>query len=303
MSIRIQHHDSPFGKWLMAHWSPVQLSAVLDQLWYFEGTVAVPRERVFPDGRVDLIVHLGPVYRQVTGERTDPFSISCISGLLLTSNVVEAPPDACAVLGLRLRPAGAFALLARALPELVGITVDLGAVLGNAADELAARCYDARQPGACGSSEPANDLFDVVAHCRAEARLRAAAEWVDERCRQHAPDPAVAWAAQEIERHAGALSIAALRERTGWSKTRFTATFQQQVGVPPKVFARIHRFRHALQLLHAGDTPLARVALRSGYYDQSHFNAEFRELSGFAPGEFLAARRYPGSGSIAEDSI
>ena len=34
------------------------------------------------------------------------------------------------------------------------------------------------------------------------------------------------------------------------------------------------------------------VALAAGYYDQPHFNAEFREMSGLTPGELLVAR-YP----------
>jgi AraC-like DNA-binding protein len=112
----------------------------------------------------------------------------------------------------------------------------------------------------------------------------------------------VAWTARQIEAHAGAVSITALQQHTGWSKTRLTSTFEQQIGVTPKRYARIHRFRRALQLVHEGTLPLAQIALTAGYYDQPHFNAEFRALSGFSPTEFLAARRYPGSGSLAEDA-
>jgi len=70
--------------------------------------------------------------------------------------------------------------------------------------------------------------------------------------------------------------------------------------VKDKLFARIHRFRRALKLIDQGDGPLADIALAAGYYDQPHMNAELRELSGLAPGEFLAAVRYPNSVSVAE---
>jgi AraC-like DNA-binding protein len=33
------------------------------------------------------------------------------------------------------------------------------------------------------------------------------------------------------------------------------------------------------------------VALAAGYYDQPHMNAEFRQLSGLTPREFLARAR------------
>jgi AraC-like DNA-binding protein len=279
MAISIQHHDSAFGNWLMAHWSPPQLAGLVDALWYFEGRVTIPRERVFPDGRVELIIHLGPVYHQVYQKHTEPYSTCCVSGLLLQSNVIQAPAGPCAVLGVRLRPASAFALLARPLHELAGITVDLTDLLGSASQELAERCHQAPWP---------------------EQRLRVAAEWIAQRCARTRADAAVLWVAQQIEAHSGGVSINGLRQRTGWSKTRLTSLFEQQIGVTPKRFARIHRFRRALQLVHTQTLPLAHIALTAGYYDQSHFNAEFREHSGFTPTEYLAAQRYPGSGSLAE---
>lgn len=286
MPIEIRTHDSPLGRWTTAQWTPGHLAGLVDSLWYFEGFVALPRERIFPDGRADLIVHLGPRYGQVEGSRVERYSTVCLSGILLRSNLIEAPPGECAVLGVRLHPAGAYALLGRPLHDLSGITVDLAdlaAPLDSA--ELAERCALASSP---------------------EGRLRAAAGWIAGRvARSSGADPAVAWTAAEIERHGGAVSISALRERTGWSKSRLAERFKEQIGVTPKVLARIVRFRRALVRLHrqgaeGAEGNLADLALRSGYYDQPHFNAEFRELAGFSPGEYLAASRYPESVSLAE---
>jgi AraC-like DNA-binding protein len=53
-------------------------------------------------------------------------------------------------------------------------------------------------------------------------------------------------------------------------------------------------------MLNSGASSLADIAADAGYYDQPHMNAEFRELSGFSPREFLAAVCYAGSTSIAE---
>lgn len=283
MPIELQTHDSPLGRWTMASWRPGHLAGLVDALWYFEGFVALRRERIFPDGRADLIVHLGPRYGQVEGAgRVARFSTVCLSGILLRSNLIEAPAGECAVLGVRLLPAGAYALLGQPLHDLAGLTVDLADLAASGSAELAERCAAAPSP---------------------EARLRAAAGWLAERvARASGADPAVAWTAAEIERHGGAVSIAALRERTGWSKSRLAERFKEQIGVPPKVLARIVRFRRALVRLHreGGSASLSDLALWSGYYDQPHFNAEFRELAGFSPGEYLAASRYPESVSLAE---
>jgi AraC-like DNA-binding protein len=283
MPIEIQTHDSPLGRWTIAGWHPAHLAGIVDGIWYFEGFVGLPRERIFPDGRTDLIVHLGPRYGQVEGAgRVERYPRVCLSGILLRSNLIEAPPGECAVLGVRLHPVGAYALLGRPLHDFAGITVDLSDLVASASAELAERCTKPASP---------------------EGRLRAAAGWIAERvARATGADPAVAWTAAEIERQGGAVSIAALRDRTGWSKSRLAERFKEQIGVAPKVLARIVRFRRALVRLHrqGEEGSLADLALRSGYYDQPHFNAEFRELAGFSPGEYLAASRYPESVSLAE---
>lgn len=280
MPIEIQRYDSPLGRWLLARWSPETLAPAVSAMWYFEGELTYPRERHFPNGLLDLIVHLGPVYRQVDGDRREPFGRTCVSGLLLRPEVIEAPPGPSAVLGIELQPAGALRVLGRPLHELTDWTIDLEDVVAGAAAELAERCAAVATP---------------------EGRLRTAASWVEARLRRGpAPAAAVTWALEELERQAGTIPIATLRGHTGWSKTRFNTTFREQVGVPPKTLARILRFRRALELIDRARAPLSEIALAAGYYDQPHFNAEFRELSGFAPREYLARVRYPESVNLAE---
>lgn len=282
MPIRIEHHDSPLGRWVLARWAPPRLAGMIEGLWYFEGSLEPLRERHFPHGRLHLVVHLGPLYRRVVGERIETFSPTCLSGLLLEPDVIEAPPGPSAVLGVLLYPAGAFAVLGQPVHDLTGLTVDLEQVASGAASELAERCADAGTP---------------------EARLRAAAAWLEARIRAHpGPDPAVAWMALELERRAGAVSIRRLRERIGWSRTRLNSVFREQIGVPPKTLGRVLRFRRALEMVNEGRSPLSEVALAAGYYDQPHFNGEFRELAGMTPTEYLARRRFPGSVSLPESA-
>ncbi len=281
MPIRIEQHDSPLGRWRLARWQPAHLAGVVEALWYFEGRLTVLRERHFPDGRLPLVVHLGPVYHQVTGDGLERFSPACLSGLALVSDVIEAPAEPSAVLGMHLLPAGAFRILGRPLHDLTGITVDLRDVVGGDADELLDRCGAAPTP---------------------EARLRAAAAWMEERLARHdRSDSAVTWMAGEIERRSGAVSITRLRERTGWSKSRLATVFREQMGVSPKTFARIVRFRKVLERVSHGD-PLADVALAAGYFDQPHFNAEFRAFSGFTPTEYRERSRFPESLNLPESA-
>ncbi|AKT42480.1 uncharacterized protein CMC5_067060 [Chondromyces crocatus] len=54
----------------------------------------------------------------------------------------------------------------------------------------------------------------------------------------------------------------------------------------PKAFIRSVRLQRAVRALRAGEL-LTKVAADAGYYDQSHMNADFRELLGMTPGAFM----------------
>lgn len=123
--------------------------------------------------------------------------------------------------------------------------------------------------------------------------MRSVVDWISWRVgRSRAVDPRVAWSAARIERSHGTVAISEIQQESGLSKRRLIQGVREQIGVAPKVYARIIRLRRALTLLHEGGRSPADVAIAAGYYDQPHMNLDFRDLAGLAPGEFLAATRY-----------
>jgi AraC-like DNA-binding protein len=272
--------DDAFGSWTYHHCRPARLAGLVDHIWLFDGSLTCLRERTFPNGLLEIIVHLGERYSVVEDRGNWVCPATCVTGLQLSHLVVEAPAHRTRVLGVRLTPAGAYALFGRPMHDLASLTVDLEDVAGPAAADLAGRCGSAATDDLC---------------------VRAAVLWVDARlARAIRLDPAVAWMSGQIRERHGAVSISELRKHIGWSKTRLTTRFAEQVGVGPKQYARLMRFSRALTLVHAETASLADVAVEAGYYDQPHLNAEFRELSGFTPREFQHAHRYPNSVSVAD---
>jgi len=51
-------------------------------------------------------------------------------------------------------------------------------------------------------------------------------------------------------------------------------------------YVRRRRIREAQRLLADDDTPLARIALQAGFYDQSHFTRTFKRLTRMTPSEY-----------------
>ncbi|TWJ20129.1 helix-turn-helix domain-containing protein [Micromonospora endolithica] len=99
------------------------------------------------------------------------------------------------------------------------------------------------------------------------------------------PDGEIVDAWRRIIRSGGQVSITALTERYGWSRTRLWRRFTSQLGISPKHAARIARFHGALRRISRGEE-LAAVAAASGYTDQSHMHREFREFTLTTPKSF-----------------
>jgi transcriptional regulator GlxA family with amidase domain len=89
-----------------------------------------------------------------------------------------------------------------------------------------------------------------------------------------------------LEKHAGAVRLDDLARATGVSKRQFRRLCIEYTGLPPKLLARMLRFRRAVGLRGRG-LDWAQLALECGYFDQAHLVRDFREFSGGTPSEAL----------------
>jgi transcriptional regulator GlxA family with amidase domain len=103
-----------------------------------------------------------------------------------------------------------------------------------------------------------------------------------------APRPDVAYAWSRLEGTGGGVAVAELCRELRCSGRHLAARFGEEVGLPPKAFARVLRFERATALLRDGHAPGA-VAAACGYYDQPHLNREFHALAGRTPASFAAS--------------
>lgn len=273
MNITTLQLDSPSGRWRYHEYRPPELATAVELIWQSDGIALEPQDRHFPSPSIELLVNVsGDRFRLLVPDGAEFFDDAWLAGVQLGPVVTEVPRHAI-VLGVRLRPAGAFALLRRPMREVSGVVANLDDLMGRAARDLTERCREATS---------------------VETRFRVAAAWVGERVAgARSVKPEIGWSATQIERSGGGVPIAELRAQTGLSKTRLVAEFRDQIGVAPKLYARIVRFSRAMAILQAGPVALAEVALAAGYYDQPHMNAEFRELSGLTPAAHLVRGRPP----------
>jgi AraC-like DNA-binding protein len=87
-------------------------------------------------------------------------------------------------------------------------------------------------------------------------------------------------------------TVIGVSREAGLSRRRLSQLFREQVGMAPKLYCRLARFRELVrQIAAGGPVDWADVALAGGYYDQAHLAHEFRDFSGMSPSGYLAAER------------
>jgi AraC-like DNA-binding protein len=153
---------------------------------------------------------------------------------------------------------------------LAAETVELEDLLGPAARWLAERLHDARD---------AQARFAIVD----DLLLRRLADAPPPR----RPDVERAWTLLRASR--GRVRTDELAAAVGCSRRTLSARFGEEVGVGPKLAARLVRLEHVRARL--GTAPLARIAAEHGFTDQAHLSREVRALTGRSPTELLAQSR------------
>ena len=167
------------------------------------------------------------------------------------------------------------------------------------------RCSASRPPRSPGASSRSRILWGEAASRRLIDRLGEARRTVDaaailqgaiaERLALAGRGSARSSLALDAARRLPGASVSAVADDLGVSERHLRRVFREAIGVSPKTFARLARFRRALGAARRdGHESWASIAAEAGYYDQAHLIAEFRVIAGVTPqglvGELQAAR-------------
>jgi AraC-like DNA-binding protein len=248
------------------HVPSTPLSQVVESIWYGENAPPHRFERFLPTGDVDLVINVRDAelrrYEIADLESSRRFAGPIVSGPHNRPYVIDTRQQA-ALLGVRFRPGCARQVLGVPLDELSNEHVALADLWGPAALAVQEAAMRATPEERFASVER------VLTARMAGARL---------------PHAAVVRALHTLAAARGPSPVGAVVEASGLSARRFIELFRRDVGMPPKRFWRVMRFRRALRALTRGASAnLTSLALDNDYYDQAHFIREFKEFSGITP--------------------
>jgi AraC-like DNA-binding protein len=250
------------------------LNRYINNVYYVDGLMPYPRAKVLPFPALDLTFNLGSALRVCEGdhpERVVSFGESWCVGLWNVCHIIDWPPD-MRFFGVTFKPGGASAFLTLPLFELHNQVVSTDAIWRCFTAEIRERLYAA----------PTIQAGFALLEKWLLARLREAPYGLS----------IVQYAAAQIARQHGALSIRALSDDIGISQTHLVTLFKRMVGTLPKELARVHRLeRILLSIDPAQPVDWTQIAHYSGYYDQAHFNKDFGAFTGYSPTDYLRVRR------------
>lgn len=281
--VQINVHRSEAYGWAMVSRAPDPLLKpyVLDYQGYRELARAPMRRLQPPFDGIPMIVTFGPSIDIINGDRPEQRGLyrSFLAGLHDVHVVTEYEGEQGGF-QVNFTLLGAYRFLNITMSDIANRCIDLGDLLG-----------DSEAEGLADSLRDATDW---------PARFDLMDRFLLERLRRGRPmSPDVSWALRSLQASHGARSVGALSRDLSCSRKTLIQRFHAQIGLGPKAVANILRFAHAVERIKAADEQSwADLAIACGYYDQAHFNRDFRRYSGRTPRDFQAAM-LPDGGGIA----
>ena len=123
-------------------------------------------------------------------------------------------------------------------------------------------------------------------------RLRLIQDFLSERLRIESADDLVEHAISALYRESSSITIEQLARRMRIGQRQLERRVLALSGQSPAEIRRLGRFQKVARSLLLAPTAMPLdVALAQGYYDQSHFSRDFRQLALAPPGRFLQMAR------------
>jgi AraC-like DNA-binding protein len=133
-----------------------------------------------------------------------------------------------------------------------------------------------------------NDLWLQLAECKTfYDRIRVATETLRPFAERASLPTRTMAAAQNLLQTDLGTRIQQLAEESCMSLRTYERKFVAEMGLSPKLFARLGRFQRALDRKRVSGSSWLAVAHELGYFDQMHMVKEFRAFGGEAPSRLL----------------
>ncbi|HEY3024968.1 MAG TPA: AraC family transcriptional regulator [Pyrinomonadaceae bacterium] len=257
---------------LVPYFSKPPLSRFVELIWAVKGTPTYTREKVLPNGAIELIINLGSYHKVVSKVDDRQFEVyrkSWIAGMQEDYILIEALRESD-LIGIRFRPGGAYPFLRFPVSEITNRVIESDLILGTLICELRERLLETKE---------------------LDQRIRMIEDFLLKQIDPEISDPLIAYALQEIQRNDEQRSIRELSREVGLSNKQLISRFRKVAGISPKLLSRIFRFQSVISCVkNQRHVCWTEVAQQCNYYDQAHMIREFHLFSDSNPSQYIQHR-------------
>ncbi|HQT92581.1 MAG TPA: helix-turn-helix domain-containing protein [Candidatus Kryptobacter bacterium] len=224
-------------------------------------------ESLIPDGTIELLFNFGDNYSQIVDGGRRVVKGSHVIGIRKESLRISQT-DNQDLFSVRFKLGGIYPFLRMPVHTFANDFFELDLLMGNEYKELEERLFDA------ASDDARIAIMERYLLKKLSAGDLRDYDFVDTGLkfliREPTPD------------------IKLLAERSNASYKTLERKFERVIGLTPSEVLKIRRFNNAVLLMYSCNYgSLTEIAYDCGYFDQSHFIREFKQLTAFTPREFL----------------
>jgi AraC-like DNA-binding protein len=229
------------------------------------------RQRIVPDGCMEMIFHAGDLYRQYLPDQTVITQPKCFVFGQITQPLEIAATGETNIFAVRFHPEGCLPFINIPIREMDNKAVALDYLFGEQGKTLGERVCAAKNV-----TEQINLVENFLL--------------------QHIKNPEIsdriaALSVQTLLELKGQLSVDELADQVQVHRRQLERKFATIIGLSPKQLAKIIRLQATLKMMNERKFEhLTELAYENGYFDQAHFIKDFKEFTGVTPGEFYAGR-------------
>lgn len=251
------------------------LSFFVENIWYYDGHYAgYAREKILPDGAIELIVDLDSWPKKIFDDETNTERFRTVQKAWISgerTRYIVIGTDNTHMIGIRFKPGGAYPFFGFPISELSEWVTELDLIWGRLIYNIRDQLLEIESPN---------------------AKIRRFEEFLLEQVqRSLEPNRAIAFAVHRLQHSPQFLAIRDLANQIGITQKHLISQFEKIVGLRPKSFARVVKFQKVLSLVETKkQVEWASIAAECGYYDQAHFIKEFHTFSGLNPSAYLTQR-------------
>jgi AraC-like DNA-binding protein len=249
------------------------LASLIETIWDWDAPAAAHRfERILPVANASLIINLAEdetrVYDDAT-RRCERFGGAALDAPRHRSFVIDTA-EQVRVMGVVFRCGAAAAFFRERMDTLVNAHVDLDDLVAAPFRGIRERLLEAHGP---------------------RARIAMLCGWLADLADEASIPTAIAHATAQLRDAPDLARVTHAHRESGLSPRRFGEVFREHVGMSPKRYTRLQRFRAVVESVQRGErVEWSRVAADGGFYDHPHLVREFRDFAGMTPSAYVAAR-------------